>query len=134
MSRLITHPPHSIPLHSTRSLPETPPLLPSTRLIPRPPPPPNLSLILSLSPLPVSLPPNKSITSCSHHHRDTLATGRRVAHSHRSRIGRVAIYCVTLFCLLVTDFLIVYSPNPTVPLPEVGSTSSHPSVATAASR
>ena len=50
--------------------------------------------------------------SCSHHLRDTIATGRRVALSQRSRIGCVAIYCAIVFCLRVTDFLIPSNPTP----------------------
>ena len=54
--------------------------------------------------------PSKSMPACSHHRRYTLAPGRRVARSQRSRIGHVAIYCVTVFCLLVTNFLIPSKP------------------------
>ena len=44
--------------------------------------------------------------SCYHHIRYTIAPGRRVALSQRSIIGRVSIYYATVFCVLVTDFLI----------------------------
>ena len=53
---------------------------------------------------------SKSMLSYSHHLMDTLAPSRQVALSQRSRIGRVAIHCATVFCLLVTDFLIPSSP------------------------
>ena len=46
------------------------------------------------------------ITSWSHHRQDTLASTLCVARSQKSRIGRVAMYCATIFCLLVTAFLI----------------------------
>ena len=54
--------------------------------------------------------PSKSIPDCSHRRRDTLAPGRQVDRSQRSRIGHVAIYYVTIFCLLVTDLLIPSKP------------------------
>ena len=54
------------------------------------------------------------MSACYHHRQDTLALGLRVARSHKSRIGRVAIYCVTVFCLLVTNFLIPPKPNPPI--------------------
>ena len=54
---LIRNLPRSIPIHSTRLLPETPPLLLSPRSIPHPTPPPNPVPISSLSPPPVSSPP-----------------------------------------------------------------------------
>ena len=54
--------------------------------------------------------PSKFMPACSHHRRDTLAPGRRAYRSQRSRIGRVTIYCATVFFLLVTDFLIPLKP------------------------
>ena len=41
--------------------------------------------------------PSKSRPGCSHHRQDTLASGLRADHSHRSRISCVAIYCATVF-------------------------------------
>ena len=54
--------------------------------------------------------PSKSMPACSHHRRYNLAPGRRLDRSQRSRIGRVTIYCATVFFLLVTDFLIPLKP------------------------
>ena len=51
----------------------------------------------------LSRAPFQSIPVCSHHRRDTRAPGRRVDFSHRSRIGRVAINCATVFCLRRID-------------------------------
>ena len=56
------------------------------------------------------LPPSKSMPACSHHRQDTLAPGRRLDCSQRSRIGHIAIYCATVFCLLIMDFLIPSKP------------------------
>ena len=55
--------------------------------------------------------PSKSMPAYSHHRQDTLNPGRQVDRSKRSRIGRVAMYCATMFCLLVTDFMIPYNPD-----------------------
>ena len=55
--------------------------------------------------------PSRSNLACSHHRQDTLAPGRQVACSHRSIIGRVAIYCATVLCLRVIDFRIPSSPD-----------------------
>ena len=52
------------------------------------------------------LAPSRLMSTCSHRRRDTLAPGRCVDRSQRSRIGRITIYCATVFCLLVKDFLI----------------------------
>ena len=54
--------------------------------------------------------PSKSMPAYSHHHQDTLAPGRRVERSQRSRIGPIAIYCATVFCLLMTKVLIPSNP------------------------
>ena len=54
--------------------------------------------------------PFRSIPVCSHHRRDTCAPGRRVAFLHRSRIGRVTMNCVTVFCLQRIDVLIPTNP------------------------
>ena len=43
--------------------------------------------------------PFKSTPVCFHHRRYTRTPGRRVACSHRSRIGRVAMNCATVFYL-----------------------------------
>ena len=51
------------------------------------------------------------IPVCSHDRRDTCAPGRRVAFSHRSRIGRVVMNCATVFCLWRIEVLI-----PTIPV------------------
>ena len=45
-----------------------------------------------------SLYPFQSIPVCSHHRLGTRAPVRLSAFSQRSRIGRVAINCVTVFC------------------------------------
>ena len=55
--------------------------------------------------------PFKYTPVCSHHRLYTHAPGRRVACSHRSRIDRVAMNCVTVFCLQRIDVLI-----PTIPV------------------
>ena len=55
--------------------------------------------------------PFKSIPVCSHHRRDTRAPGRRLACSHRFRIGRIAMNCTTVFCLRIIGVLI-----PTIPI------------------
>ena len=54
--------------------------------------------------------PSRSILVCFHHRQYTCMPGRRVACSHRYRIGRVAIYCATVFCLRIIDVRI-----PTIP-------------------
>ena len=64
--------------------------------------------------------PSKSIPAYSHHLRYTLAPGRRLDRSQRSRIGCVAIYCATVFCLLVTDFLISLKPASPIVSSNVG--------------
>ena len=51
--------------------------------------------------------PSKSRLACSNHRQETLAPGLRADLSQRSRIGRVAIYCRTVFYLLV-----MYLPIP----------------------
>ena len=89
-------------------LPGTPPRL----LLPRP----RLDRPLNLNPFPLLMPPAfscapfRSIPVYSHHRRDTRAPGRQVACLHGSRIGRVAIYFVTIFCLRIIDVRI-----PTIP-------------------
>ena len=55
--------------------------------------------------------PYKSMPACYHHHQDTLTPVCLVARSQRSIIGRVAIYCATVFYLLVTNFLIPLKPD-----------------------
>ena len=50
-----------------------------------------------------SLAPFESIPVFSHHLLATHAPGRLTAPSHRSRIGRVAINCATVFCLQRID-------------------------------
>ena len=45
----------------------------------------------------------KSMLLCYHQHRDTLAPALYVVRSQRFRIGRVAMYCATVFCRLVMD-------------------------------
>ena len=54
---------------------------------------------------------SRSIPSFYHHPRDTLAPFLCMARSQRSRIGRVAMYCATVFCLLVTAFQIPSNPH-----------------------
>ena len=46
--------------------------------------------------------PSRSRPSCYHNRLDTHAPGLQKYCSQRSRIGRVAIYCTAVFCLLVT--------------------------------
>ena len=58
--------------------------------------------------------PYKSMPAYYHHRRDTHAPGCRVDFSQRSIIDRVAIYCATVFCLLVTDLLIPSKPDPSL--------------------
>ena len=58
--------------------------------------------------------PSKSFPASSHHRLDNLAPGHRLYRSHRSRIGHIAIYCDTLFFLLVVDFLISPKPDSTI--------------------
>ena len=41
---------------------------------------------------------------------DTLSPPLVVVRLHRSRIGRVAMYCATVFCLFVIYFLIYVNP------------------------
>ena len=47
----------------------------------------------------VSRAPSRSSPACSHHRIPTYAPHFLSAASHRSRIGRVTIYCATVFCL-----------------------------------
>ena len=58
-----------------------------------------------------SCAPFRSIPVSYHHRRDTRASGRRVACLHRSRIGRVATNCATIFYLRRIEVLI-----PTIPV------------------
>ena len=51
---------------------------------------------------------------CYHHLQDTLVPGLRKDRSQRSRIGHVAIYCTTVFCLFVLYFPIPYKPASTI--------------------
>ena len=60
------------------------------------------------------IPPSKSILACSHHRQDTLSPGLRAYRSQRSIIGRVAIYCATVFFLLVMYFPILSKPASTI--------------------
>ena len=57
--------------------------------------------------------PSKSRPTCSHHRQYTLIPGLRADCSQRYRIGRVAIYCATVFCLIVMYFLIPSKPAST---------------------
>ena len=59
-----------------------------------------------------SMAPHQSIPVCSHHCLGTRATGRLIAFSHRSRIGRVAINCATVFCLQRNEVRILIIPAP----------------------
>ena len=68
------------------------------------------SIIASAAAATLFFAPSKSMRACSHHCRDTLTPVCQVARSQSSRIGRVIIYCATLFCLLVIDFLIPSKP------------------------
>ena len=58
--------------------------------------------------------PSKSRPACSHHLQDNLAPGLRADRSQRFRIGRVAIYCANVLCLLVMYFLIPMNPASTI--------------------
>ena len=58
--------------------------------------------------------PSKYRTDCSHHRRYTLVPGLREDRSQRSIIGRIAIYCATVFYLLVMYFLIPSNPTLTI--------------------
>ena len=48
--------------------------------------------------------PSKSRPACYHHCRDILSPVLRADRSQRSRIGRITIYCATVFCLLMMYF------------------------------
>ena len=52
----------------------------------------------------------QSIPDCSHHLKVTLAPYLGLAPLHRSRSGRVAMYCATVFCLLWIDVRMSVSP------------------------
>ena len=56
------------------------------------------------------LSPSRYRPTCYHHCRDTLAPCLRVDRSQRSRISRIAIYCATVFCLLMVYVLIPLNP------------------------
>ena len=45
-----------------------------------------------------TLTPARSIPYCSHHILAIQAPGFRTIFLQRSRIGRVAMYCTTMFC------------------------------------
>ena len=60
------------------------------------------------------LAPSKSRPACFYHLRDTLTPSLQADQSQRSRIGRVAIYCVTVFYLLVMYFPIPSKPDCTI--------------------
>ena len=55
--------------------------------------------------------PYKSRPTCYHHLRDTLAPSLRADRSQSSRIGRVAIYCATVFCLFLMYFPVPLKPD-----------------------
>ena len=74
------------------------------------PPLPNPFPIPTTSPLPVPLPFSNQCPS------DPTSAGTLssppfcVVRSHRSRIGRVEMYCATMLCLFVIDFRISANP------------------------
>ena len=58
--------------------------------------------------------PSKYSPSCSHHLRDTHAPGLQEDFAQRFIIVRVAIFCATVFCLLVTYVPILSKPDFTI--------------------
>ena len=66
-------------------------------------------LVLSIS-TPFDFAVSQSISAWFHHLIGTLAPSLALAPSHRSRSVRVAMYCVTVFCLFAMDFLMSVSP------------------------
>ena len=54
---------------------------------------------------------SRFIPSWSHYLWDTLDPSLCLSRSQRSIIGRIAMYCATIFYLLVTDFLIPSNPE-----------------------
>ena len=76
---------------------------------------PSVSIPVSVpSVLPVSTPfalaVSQSIPACSYHLSGTFAPSLALAPSHRSRSGRVAMHCATVFCLLIIDVQIYVNP------------------------
>ena len=67
----------------------------------------------SSSPSAVACNPYRSNPSCYHHLLDTRVPGLHTASSKRSRIGRAAIYCVTIFCLFKISPPLSPAPPPT---------------------
>ena len=59
---------------------------------------------------PFSLASFQSMPDCSHHRSGTRVPRRRSATSQSPRIGRVAMNCVTVFCLRRTDVLALMTP------------------------
>ena len=56
------------------------------------------------------------VSGVSAHSRENQSPGLLTDLSQRSRIGRVAIYCATMFCLIV-----VYFPIPSKPASAIAS-------------
>ena len=131
---LIRPPPHSIPLHLTRSIPETPPLLPSPRSIKLPTPPLTPSPILSLTPPPVSLPhPGLFRTDTTTAKKPSLPATEWPAHIAPELVALQYIVQPCSASVLSTSISPLFPLLP-LPPPEAGNPSSHPSSAAAASR
>ena len=78
---------------------------------PTPPSPP--SLVSSLYPTSSSISCSllKSRLTCSDHRLGTCYPGLQSASRHRSRIGRVAMYCAAVFWNMVMYVSIFFSPS-----------------------
>ena len=78
------------------------------------PPPPTSSLYLPPSPPthPSTGLPGKTRPSCSHHVVDVRNIGLLSVSMHRSRMGQVSMYCVTMLCCL--DIYVPISSSPSV--------------------
>ena len=72
----------------------------------------------------LSLAPSRSRPSCSHHHQDTYSPSLQTHRSQKFIISRVAIYCATVFCLLVIYTRI--SSKTSSPITAVRRRYSHP--------
>ena len=95
---------HSRGIHSSDPL-HSDPLYPIAPLDSSPPESESNSESVSASAA-LFFSPSKSMPDFSHYLQYTLSPGLRADCSQRSIIGRVAIYCATMFCLLVMYFLI----------------------------
>ena len=75
----------------------------------------------------------KSMPFCFHHRQNTFSPALCVVRSQRPIIGRVAMYCATVLCLLVMDSRISITPLIPWPPAERDNTIYHPTLSASVS-